>query len=180
MPFLVVVPNTYRNENLHYRYTSTPNNSRKYTLPERNSSFVSSGANVNHISNNTINALPRASQYQNQYNTNGSNAVPYATNSSQMQTLGIPQTSSSSPSPYYKTYQGASMASPNRSSSPNLFENKEYGGTVDDIKNRFTNSPTNYKFGQSSTHQQHHPQSYPLLENLKNVSESEIRRNKKG
>jgi hypothetical protein len=138
---------------------------------------VSNGSNVNHITNNTINAPPRASQYQHQYNTN---AVSYATNASQMQTLGIPQTSSSSPSPYYKTYQGTSLASPNRSSSPNLFENKEYGGTVDDIKNRFTNSPTNYKFGQSSSHQQQHQQSYPLLENLKNVSESEIRRNKKG
>ena len=138
---------------------------------------MSNESNANHVANvyNTTNAPSRRTS---QYHTNGSNAM-YARNSTQIQTLGIPQTSSS-PSPYYKTYQGTPISSPNRSSSPNLFENKEYGGTVDDIKNRFTNSPTNYKFGQSSNHQQHHPQSFPLLENLKNVSESEIRRNKKG
>ena len=74
---------------------------------------------------------------------------------------------------------------PPRSPSPNLFTDKEFGGTVEAIRNRFTSDnytpspkkPNNYTVTSPVSYQQ---QQYPLLDNLKHISESEIRRNKKG
>ena len=74
---------------------------------------------------------------------------------------------------------------PPRSPSPNLFTNKEFGGTVEAIRNRFTSDnytpspkkPQNCAVTSPVLYQQQH---YPLLDNLKHISENEIRRNKKG
>ena len=101
--------------------------------------------------------------------------------------LGIPN---KIPTESTTNYRGSNQTNyisnnPPRSPSPNLFTNKEFGGTVEAIRNRFTSDnytpspkkPQNYAVTSPVLYQQQH---YPLLDNLKHISEHEIRRNKKG
>ena len=101
--------------------------------------------------------------------------------------LGIPhKIPPASTTDYRGSNQTNSISNnPPRSPSPNLFTNKEFGGTVEAIRNRFTSDnytpspkkPNYYAVTSPLLCQQQH---YPLLDNLKHISEHEIRRNKKG
>ena len=101
--------------------------------------------------------------------------------------LGIPNKIPTESTTNYRGNNQTNSISNNlpRSPSPNLFTNKEFGGTVDAIRNRFTSDnytpspkkPNNYEATSPVLYQQQH---YPLLDNLKHISEHEIRRNKKG
>ena len=105
----------------------------------------------------------------------------------QNENLGIPNKYPSESTNDYRGYNQKKSMSNNlpRSSSPNLFTDKQFGGTVEEIRNRFTSNnntpspqkPNTYTVTSPSLYQQHQ---YPLLDNLKHISESEIRRNKKG
>ena len=171
-----MVPNTYRNRpsgsNLLTRpYTKTNYSSKLQPHVSSPTQFTNSP------SGNSISSLKgqqNVSTFQSQNYTlsNHQNNSYHGIGSNNVQYLGIPDRSSS---PYLSNQERSVVTSPARSSSPNLFENKEYGGTMEQIRNRFTSSPKN-KFGAHSSPSQ----PYPLLEDLKNVSESEIRRNKKG
>ena len=180
-----MVPNTYRNDTPSYRYTGNKNdNTNTYPFEERkdwntypNGSNNNTHANVAPSTRHNVLYSPR------QYSTNTvpSNISVYSVNPDPPY-LGIPKVSSS---PCYKQY-GQSSSQPIRTSSPNLFEDREFGGTMNDIKNRLytSSSPSRLIRPDNTTSNQQQPeqqqQVFPLLEDLKNVSESEIRRNKKG
>ena len=170
------VPNTYRNSFSGAAQPTSSYNHHNYssrTAPTRtNPSQLTNGHSA--INSSSYKQQGNVSLYPSQNHTlsNHKNHAYYGPRSNNVHHLGIPDRSSS---PNVPSQNVPSFRSPNRANSPNLFENKEYGGTLEQIRNRFTNSPQNNLNKHSSPSQQ-----YPLLEDLKNVSESEIRRNKKG
>ena len=165
---LVVVPNTYRNNFSAYRYAGNADVINNYTSGERKLSSASNASNINTMipnkSSDQVDSRLITSQYHTQMNDARTNYNAYP----RAQHLGLPDTSS-----LYDRQNRQQTPSPVRTSSPNIFENREFGGTINDIKTRFTTSPIKY---QNTTNQQE----YPLLQNIKGVDEAEIRRNKKG
>ena len=172
----MVVPNTYRNSSSTTVLPTTSNKinnnssrintdkvySPQFTNGPRNEYTYSQKQQGNLTTFHTQNNIIRNRQINSNYGSHSHN----------VQYLGIPDKSSS---PHVPSHQINRAKSPERTTSPNLFDNREYGGTLEQIRNRFTYSPKNgFNVGSSPAQQ------YPLLEDLKNVSESEIRRNKKG
>ena len=172
----MVVPNTYRN-NSSTTVLPTTSNQINNNSSRINSNTVCSPQFTNGPRNDyTFSQKQQGScttfQGQNNEIRNRQINSNYGSGSHNVQYLGIPDRSSS---PHVPSQQIHKAKTPERTSSPNLFDNREYGGTLEQIRNRFTYSPKNgFNVGSSPAQQ------YPLLEDLKNVSESEIRRNKKG
>ena len=172
----MVVPNTYRDSssttvlpttshqinNNSSRINSNKVSSPQFTNGPRNDYTYSQKQQGNCTTFQSPNNIIRNRQINSNHGS-GSHNIQY---------LGIPDRSSS---PHVPTQKLHKTKSPERASSPNLFDNREYGGTLEQIRNRFTYSPKNgFNVGSCPAQQ------YPLLEDLKNISESEIRRNKKG
>ena len=162
------MPNTYRNNLSSRHYGGNGDVINNYTLGERKLSSVSNGYRNNTTIYNTRTDQQDATLTTSQCPTNTNDASTNYNLSSPIQYLGLPDTST----PYYRQSRQLTP-SPVRTPSPNIFETREFGGTVEDIKTRFTSSPLRCQ--NTSSQQQ-----YPLLQNLNEVNESEVRRNKKG